>query len=158
MWTLSRDNVATKPRLDIQSKKIMFTIIWNPTSFYVVDRFPNDIKMNSAYFVTNVLTPFKQAIFPRGRAPHQKRLVNHLDNCSVHISRTSRDWLEENDMRRMPQPPYSPDLTPNDFYLFSIVKEKLERTQVADEDQFCESLQTIVRGIGREELNRVFQA
>jgi hypothetical protein len=38
------------------------------------------------------------------------------------------------------------------------VKEKLERTQVAEEDQFFESLQAILRGIDREELNRVFHA
>jgi hypothetical protein len=38
------------------------------------------------------------------------------------------------------------------------VKEKLEGIQVADEDQFFESLQAILRGINREELNKVFQA
>jgi hypothetical protein len=53
MWTLPRDDVVTKPRQQIQSKKFMFTIIWNPTGFYVFDRFPNDTKMNSDYFVTN---------------------------------------------------------------------------------------------------------
>jgi hypothetical protein len=36
----------------------------------------------------------------------------------------------------MLRPPYSPDLAPSDFCLFPIVKEKLERIQVADEDQF----------------------
>jgi hypothetical protein len=61
-------------------------------------------------------------------------------------------------MRRMPQPPYSPDRVSSDFYLFPTVKEKLERTQVADEDQFFESLQAILRRIDREELDRVFQA
>jgi histone-lysine N-methyltransferase SETMAR len=82
----------------------------------------------------------------------------HLDNCSVHPSRASTEWLEEHGMRRMPQPPYSPDLAPCDFYLFPTMKEKLERTQVADEDQFFESLEAILRGIDQEELNRVFQA
>jgi hypothetical protein len=38
------------------------------------------------------------------------------------------------------------------------VKEKLERTQVADEDQFFESLQAILNGIDQDELNRVSQA
>jgi hypothetical protein len=38
MWTPSRDDVATKSRLDIQSKKSMFTIIQNPSGFYVVGR------------------------------------------------------------------------------------------------------------------------
>jgi hypothetical protein len=36
----------------------------------------------------------------------------------------------------MSQPPYSPDLAPSDFYLCPTMKEKLERTQVADEDKF----------------------
>jgi hypothetical protein len=61
-------------------------------------------------------------------------------------------------MRRMPQPPYSPDLASSDFYLFATANEKLERTQVADEYQFSESLQAILRGINQEELNKVFQA
>jgi hypothetical protein len=93
-WLLSRNNVLKKPRLDIQSKKFMLTIIWNPSSFHVVDRLPNDIKINSAYFVTNVLIlliPLEQVIFPRGRAPHEKRLVISIDNCPVHTSRNSTD-------------------------------------------------------------------
>jgi hypothetical protein len=36
--------------------------------------------------------------------------------------------------------------------------KKLERIQVADEDQFCESLQEILRSIDQKELNGVFQA
>jgi hypothetical protein len=38
------------------------------------------------------------------------------------------------------------------------MKEKLERTQVADENQFLGSLQAILRGIDQDELNRLFQA
>jgi hypothetical protein len=37
------------------------------------------------------------------------------------------------------------------------VKGKLERIQVADEDQFFESMQEILRDIDQEELNGVFQ-
>jgi hypothetical protein len=42
--------------------------------------------------------------------------------------------------------------------LFPTVKEKLERIQLADEDQFFDCLQEILRGIDLEELNTVFQA
>jgi hypothetical protein len=58
----------------------------------------------------------------------------------------------------MPYPSYSPDLALDDFYLFPTVKEKLERIHVADEDQFFECLQEILRGVDQEELNGVFQA
>jgi hypothetical protein len=59
MLTLSRDYMATKSRLDIQSKKFVCTIIWNPSGFYVVNRLLNDVKMNSAYFVTDMHTPLE---------------------------------------------------------------------------------------------------
>jgi hypothetical protein len=38
------------------------------------------------------------------------------------------------------------------------MKEKFERIQVTDEDQFFECLQEILRDIDQEELNDVFQA
>jgi hypothetical protein len=73
---------------------------------------PNDIKMNSDCFVTNILIPLEQAIFSRWRPPHQKWLVTHLDNCSIHKSTASTDWFEEYGMRRMPCLLYLPDLAP----------------------------------------------
>jgi hypothetical protein len=61
---------------------------------------------------------------------------------------------------------YTPYSTPtlfvwfgsNYFYLFPTVKEKLERIRIADEDQFSESLQEILRDVDRQKLNCVFQA
>jgi hypothetical protein len=82
----------------------------DPSGFYVVDRLPNDTKMNSGYFVTKILIRLEQVIFPRGMAPHQKQLVIHLDNCSVHTSQASTGEVEEHGMCCMPHPFYSPDL------------------------------------------------
>jgi hypothetical protein len=158
VWTLSRDDVATKSRQQIQSKKFMFMIIWNPTGFYVVNRLPNDTKMNSDYFVTNVFISLERMIFPYRRASHEKRLVAYADNCSVHKSRGSTDWLEKHGIHRIPCQLYSHNLAISDLYLFSTVKEKLERIHLADEDQFFECLQEILMGLDQQELNRVFQA
>jgi hypothetical protein len=82
----------------------------------------------------------------------------HLDNCLVHTSRASTDWLEEHGIHRMPHPPYLPHLASSHFYLFPTVKENPEQIQVADEDQFFESLQEILKDIDQKELNGIFQA
>jgi hypothetical protein len=42
--------------------------------------------------------------------------------------------------------------------LFPTVKEKFERIQLADEDQFFECLHEVLRGLNQQELNIVFQA
>jgi hypothetical protein len=114
--------------------------------------------MNRAYFVTNIIILLEQAIFPGGRTPHERQLVIHLDNCSVHTSRVSTDSLEEHSILRISHPPYSSDLAFSDFYLFPTINKKLERIQLADENQFFKCLQEVVRGIDLEKLNTVFQA
>jgi hypothetical protein len=156
MWALSKDDVATKPRTEIQSKKFMFTIMWNPSGFYVIDRLPSGAKLNAFYYTTNILTPLQHCFFPKGRKPHGKRLVVHVDNCSVHRSRITELFMESHDMISMPHPPYSPDLAPSDFYLFGAVKQQLEHITVTDDDQFFEELHSILESISREELRRVF--
>jgi hypothetical protein len=54
--------------------------------------------------------------------------------------------------------PYSHNLATSDLYLFSTVTEKLERIHLADEDQFLECLQGVLRGLDQQKSNRVFQA
>jgi hypothetical protein len=58
----------------------------------------------------------------------------------------------------MPHQPYSSYLAFSDFYLFPTVKEKLERSQLADEDQFFECVRGVLSGPDQQELNPVFQA
>jgi hypothetical protein len=63
MWTLSRNDVITKPRHDIQRKSFIHSIIWNPSGFSALDRLPNHSKMKSAYFLTNMLIPIDKRSF-----------------------------------------------------------------------------------------------
>jgi hypothetical protein len=58
----------------------------------------------------------------------------------------------------MPHPPYSPNPASSYFYLFPTVKERLERIQLGDEDQFFECLQEFLRDLDQPELNTIFQA
>jgi hypothetical protein len=68
------------------------------------------------------------------------------------------DWLKRRGIHRMPDQLYSPNLATSDLYLFSTVKEKLDRIHLADEDQFFKCLQEVLRNLNQQELNRVFQA
>jgi hypothetical protein len=58
----------------------------------------------------------------------------------------------------MPQPPYSPDLAPSDLYLFSTVKNCLERIHTVDGDDLFEKLLEILHPIWVDELEQVFTA
>ena len=49
----------------------------------------------------------------------------HQDNAPVHNSILVTDYLTKMGIKTVPQPPYSPDLAPCDFWLFPKLKEKL---------------------------------
>jgi hypothetical protein len=61
-------------------------------------------------------------------------------------------------MSRTTQPPYSPNLSPSAFYLFSTVNDRLERIHRVDGDDLSEQLLEILQAIPVDELTRIFTA
>jgi transposase len=53
--------------------------------------------------------------------------VLHHDNAPAHSSLLVRNFLAKNEMTVVPQPPYSPDLAPADFFLFPKLKSTVKR-------------------------------
>jgi transposase len=60
MWTVVRDEVVTKPRRDIQTAKFMFTVMWNPLGFHVIDKLVTGVRMNGESCATNTLSRFEE--------------------------------------------------------------------------------------------------
>jgi len=46
----------------------------------------------------------------------------HHDNAQCHTAVSVNEFLAEKSIPVVPQPPYSPDLSPYDFFLFSQLK------------------------------------
>jgi len=50
----------------------------------------------------------------------------HPDNVPVHTALSVQHFLAKNNMIVIPHPPYSPDLTPCDFFLFPCMKGQMK--------------------------------
>jgi hypothetical protein len=59
-------------------------------------------------------------------------------------------------MKEAPHPPYSPDLTPFDFFLFGYVKGKPMGYCAETPSEFLVRIRVILAEIPRETLNAVF--
>ena len=157
MWTLEKADVLEKPRLTIQARKLMFTILWSPHGFHVVDSLPDGATMCSTYFTDIILAQTAAAFFPAGRRKRSQTVTLHLDNCSIHRSRVTKDFMEQNGMESMPHPPYSPDLAPSDFFLFPLIKNRLDQFECNDPDDLFEAISEILGTLQTDDLRRVFQ-
>jgi hypothetical protein len=61
----------------------------------------------------------------------------HFDNATPHRSARSENCFEACGFRHAPQPPYSPDISPCDFFLFGDLKMKFK----GEEFETLEALQ-----------------
>jgi transposase len=84
----------------------------------------------------------------RGKWRTNSRFLLH-DNALAHRSVLVKDFLANNDMATLKHPPYSPDLTPAELYLFLRLKPAFK------ERRFCYATDIIKNAT--EELKRPSQ-
>jgi histone-lysine N-methyltransferase SETMAR len=75
-----------------------------------------------------------------------------LDNCRVHFSKATEQFITENHIERAPHPPYSPDLTPSDLWIFGHVKALLVGQTFDEREQLPEAMTQFLNEIRPPEV------
>ena len=77
----------------------------------------------------------------------------HQDNTPVHNSILVIDYLTKMGINTVPQPPYSPDLSPCDFWLFPMLRGCLYETI----EEMKEAVTKVIDTLTEEDLHGTFQ-
>jgi len=78
----------------------------------------------------NVLKRLREAVRrKRPEAWTNNTWMLHHDNAPAHASLLIREFLTKHETTVVPQPPYSPELAPADFFLFPKLKSSLKGRQ-----------------------------
>ena len=77
----------------------------------------------------------------------------HQDNAPVHNSIVVTDYLTKMGIKTVPQPPYSPDLAPCDFWLFP----KLRGCRYEIIEEMKEAVTKVIDTLTQEDFHRAFQ-
>jgi hypothetical protein len=67
------------------------------------------------------------------------------------------NFIEQHGMESMPHSPYSADMAPSDFFLFPLVKKRLDQFEYDDLDDLLQAITEIVSTLQADNLDRVFQ-
>ncbi|UYV83278.1 hypothetical protein LAZ67_23000391 [Cordylochernes scorpioides] len=109
---------------------------------------PQGRTVNKEYYL-QVMRNLREAI--RQKRPDMwknKNWLLHHDNAPAHTSLLVRDILAKNNTLMIPQPPYSPDLAPCDFFLFPKLKRPMKGRRYATLDE--------IKTASKEELKKIF--
>jgi transposase len=81
----------------------------------------------------------------------------HHDNASAHDALAVREFLAKKSILTLDHPPYSPDLAPCDFWLFSTLKNALKGHRFSDIADIQGHVTTILQSIPEEEFQKCFE-
>lgn len=86
----------------------------------------------------------------------KKDLLIHMDNSRCHNNLKVTSYLKSKSIERMEHPPYSPDLSPYDFWLFGYLKEWLKEKEIEDETQLVKEITDAWDAVTFDQLQSVF--
>ncbi|KAK2942041.1 hypothetical protein BLNAU_23032 [Blattamonas nauphoetae] len=90
-WGEKGSSRQEKARLTIASKKVMISVFFSVDGMHVIDALPNGQTINSAYFVSKILSPLDK-YFKTIAKPHFPIYV-HYDNAAPHKAKHTVDFL-----------------------------------------------------------------
>jgi len=114
--------------------KVMTTIFWDCKGVLLVDYIPQKTIMTGPYY-SEVLTNLRQAVKEKRREILIRGPLLLHDNAPALMSRVAQAIVKDIGFEQLSRPPYSPDLTPSDFYLFRHLKQHLRGTRFFDDDE-----------------------
>ena len=78
------------------------------------------------------------------RTNRNRRIILYHDNASCHTARQIVDFLSSNNVELMTHCPYSLDLSPNDFFLFPNIKNKMCGERFESPKAAVETFRTLI--------------
>ncbi|GFY27732.1 histone-lysine N-methyltransferase SETMAR [Trichonephila clavipes] len=114
-----------------------------------------DTTVNGSYYA-NVLRTKIQHV-KRKRPLLRNGFLSHHDNARPHIARCVLDVSQQNNVKILPQPPYSPDKTPCDFQLFLQLKKPLRGKRFASNKACVKAVEANLIKISQNGLLHVFK-
>ncbi|UYV84920.1 hypothetical protein LAZ67_X004012 [Cordylochernes scorpioides] len=147
-WKLPHEPRPKKARQVRSNVKVLLTVFFDCRGVVHHEFLPQGRTVNKEYYL-QVMRNLREAI--RQKRPDlwkNKNWLLHHDNAPAHTSLLVRDFLAKNNTLMMPQPPYSPDLAPCDFFLFPKLKRPMKGRRYATLDE--------IKTASKEELKKIF--
>ena len=124
-WMRQDEPRPQKPRREMSTAKVMLVAFFDTQGMVYYEFLQRPLTMNQHVFQA-IFRHFDTACrVRRPRATVRGRQWLHMDNASPHTATNTLTLMDNLGWSRLPQPSYSPDLVPCDFWLFHRIKKNL---------------------------------
>ncbi|CAH1993670.1 unnamed protein product [Acanthoscelides obtectus] len=87
----------------------------------------------------------------------ERRIILHQDNASSNTPQKTWQYLTEENVDLLDHPPYSPDLSPNDFFTFPKIENILRGQMFQSSEEAADAFKNAVLDLPANEWNKCFE-
>ncbi|CAH1992382.1 unnamed protein product [Acanthoscelides obtectus] len=136
------------------SKKMVATFVSKAGHFATIPL--NERRTVTADWYTTICLP--KVITEHRKINPERRIIPHQDNASSQTAQKTRQYLTEENVELLDHPPYSPDLSPNDFFTFPKIKNRLRGQRFQSPEEAFDAFKNAVLDLPANEWNRCFES
>ncbi|UYV77598.1 hypothetical protein LAZ67_15001667 [Cordylochernes scorpioides] len=156
-WKLPHEPRPKKARQVLSNVKVLLTVFFDCRGVVHHEFLPQGRTVNEEYYL-QVMRNLREAI--RQKRPDlwkNKIWLLHHDNAPAHTLLLVRDFLAKNNTLMMPQPPYSSELAPCDFFLFPKLKRPMKGRRYATLDEIKTASKKELKKISKNDFLKCFE-
>lgn len=155
-WHTTSSPRPKKARMSKSRTKAMVIVFFDRHGIVHHEFVPTGTTVNAAFYV-EVLKRLKQRV-NRVRPAIKDSWRLHHDNAPSHTAFVVGDYLTRINVAVVPQPPYSPDVAPADFFLFPHVKRALKGQHLESIPNIIATTTRTLKGIPEQAFQDAFLA
>ncbi|CAH1970250.1 unnamed protein product [Acanthoscelides obtectus] len=87
----------------------------------------------------------------------ERRIILHQDNASSHTAQKTSQYLTDENVELLDHPPYSPNLSPNDFFTFPKIINRLRGQRFQSPEEAVDAFKNAVLDLPANEWNKCFE-
>lgn len=148
-WRHPSSPPPIKFKVSKTSKKIMMTVFWDRTGIIYIDYLPHGKTITGAYYA-DVLEKLRLTIKEKRRGKLRRGVLLQQDNAPAHTSRIALAAAADCGFEVISHPPYSPDLAPSDYHLFSNLKKFLRGRRFTSDEELKSCVEDWFSGLPAE--------
>ncbi|CAH1999508.1 unnamed protein product [Acanthoscelides obtectus] len=86
-----------------------------------------------------------------------RRIILHQGNASSHTAQKTRQYSTEENVELLGHPPYSPDLSPNDFFTFPEIQDRVPGQRFQSPEEAVDAFKNAALDLPANERNKCFE-
>jgi histone-lysine N-methyltransferase SETMAR len=146
-WYLEGEKREIVGKLSKKSEKAMVTVFISKNGPEFLNVLPIGTHVNSDIFLNEIIKPLIKKLKKKYR---NDKILLHFDNARPHFSKKCLKYFNSHNIELLPHPPYSPDLSPCDFFLFDPLKKKMVGKTFKSHLEIMKEIQELLEEISVE--------